>query len=26
MEEAFNLHPDLREQYASRVKLWRAGV
>lgn len=26
MEEAFNLHPDLREKYASRVKLWRAGV
>ncbi len=26
MEEAFNLQPGLRENYASRVKLWRAGV
>lgn len=26
MEEAFNLQPGLREKYASRVKLWRAGV
>ena len=26
MEEAFNLHPALRDKYASRVKLWRAGV
>ena len=26
MEEAFNLKPGLREKYASRVKLWRAGV
>jgi len=26
MEEAFNLQPGLRDKYASRVKLWRAGV
>ena len=26
MEEAFSLSPLLREKYASRVRLWRAGV
>ena len=26
MEEAFNLQPGLRDKYASRVRLWRAGV
>lgn len=26
MEEAFSRSPALRAKYASRVKLWRAGV
>ncbi len=26
MEEAFNQSPSLRERYASRVRLWRAGI
>jgi len=26
MEEAFNKSPDLREKYASQVKLWRCGI
>ena len=26
MEKAFRLQPELRDKYASRVKLWRAGV
>jgi serine/threonine-protein kinase len=26
MEEAFNKSPELREKYASQVKLWRCGI
>jgi hypothetical protein len=26
MEEAFNKWPELRERYASQVKLWRCGI
>jgi serine/threonine protein kinase len=26
MEEAFNTSPELREKYASQVKLWRCGI
>ena len=26
MEEAFNKAPGIREKYASRIKLWRAGI